>query len=212
MFYWVKTHWIVKKIFSVFVWEIPNNQHKIYLTFDDGPTPEITEWVLDLLKKHNAKATFFCIGKNVENNPDIFQSIINQGHSIGNHTHNHLNGWKTSTSNYIENVKNCFFNNHEKTRLFRAPYGKITPLQSRIIKKLGYKIIMYDVLSADFDASISKTKCLENVLKNIRPGSIVVFHDSQKAFKNLEFVLPKTLDFIARKGWFCDKIDSKNLQ
>ncbi|MEO0060242.1 MAG: Peptidoglycan-N-acetylglucosamine deacetylase [Bacteroidota bacterium] len=208
MFYWIKTHWTIKKIFWSFLWDIPNKQNKIYLTFDDGPTPQITNWVLDLLKKYHAKATFFCVGINVQRHPDIFLNIVNQRHGIGNHTQNHLNGWKNSTKKYVENVTNCILNSHEKTRLFRPPYGKITFWQLKIIRQLGYKIIMWDVLSADFDNSISKEKCLLNVLKNIKPGSIVVFHDSQKAFKNLEFVLPKTLEYIAVKGWICDKIDS----
>ena len=208
MFYWIKTHWTIKKIFWSFWWDIPNKQNKIYLTFDDGPTPQITNWVLDLLKKYHAKATFFCVGTNVQRHPDIFLNIVNQRHGIGNHTQNHLNGWKNSTKKYVENVTNCILNSHEKTRLFRPPYGKITFWQLKIIRQLGYKIIMWDVLSADFDNSISKEKCLLNVLKNIKPGSIVVFHDSQKAFKNLEFVLPKTLEYIAAKGWICDKIDS----
>ena len=219
---WVKTHWVIKKIFSNYVWDIPNAENKVYLTFDDGPTPEITEWTLDLLEKHNAKATFFCIGDNVKKFPEIYQKIISGKHSIGNHTFNHLNGWKTENNIYFENVKQCQDvlnnNNLKQTQeletqnsklktLFRPPYGKIKPSQSKILRKLGYKIIMWDIISYDFDETISKEECLENVLKNVKSGSIIVFHDSQKAFKNLEYALPRTLEFLDEKGFVCDRID-----
>ncbi|MFY8182031.1 MAG: polysaccharide deacetylase family protein [Flavobacterium sp.] len=208
---WVKAHWTIKKLFSNYVWDIPNNENKVYLTFDDGPTPEITEWVLSNLKEYNAKATFFCIGDNVRKYPDIFQKVINEGHSIGNHTFNHLNGWKTNTSDYIKNVKlyeteHCKLNT-EYCKLFRPPYGKIKPSQSKILRKFGYKIIMWDIISYDFDNTISMEKCLENVLKNVKSGSIIVFHDSKKAFTNLEYVLPRTLEFLKKKGFVCEKID-----
>ncbi len=208
---WVKAHWIIKKLFSNYIWNIPNSENKVYLTFDDGPTPEITEWVLSKLKEYNAKATFFCIGDNIRKYPEIIQRVINEGHSIGNHTFNHLNGWKTSTKDYIENVRlyeteHCKLNT-EHCKLFRPPYGKITPTQSKILRKLGYKIIMWDIISYDFDATISKEQCLENVLKNVQSGSIIVFHDSKKAFTNLEYVLPRTLDFLNEKGFFCEKIN-----
>jgi peptidoglycan/xylan/chitin deacetylase (PgdA/CDA1 family) len=208
---WVKAHWIIKKLFSNYVWDIPNNENKVYLTFDDGPTPEITEWTLNQLKEYNAKATFFCIGDNVRKYPEIFQKVINEGHSIGNHTFNHLNGWKTSTSDYIENVKlyeteHCKLNT-EHCKLFRPPYGKIKPSQSKILRKFGYKIIMWDIIPYDFDYIISKEQCLENILKNVKSGSIIVFHDSKKAFTNLEYILPRTLEFLKKKGYVCEKID-----
>jgi len=207
---WIKTHWSIKKLFSNYVWDIPNSENKVYLTFDDGPTPQITEWTLNLLKEYNAKATFFCIGDNIRKYPEIFQKVIADGHSIGNHTYNHLNGWKTSTSGYTENAK-LYESEHcklstEHCQLFRPPYGKIKPSQSKILRKLGYKIIMWDVISYDFDATISKEKCLENVLKNVQSGSIIVFHDSKKAFQNLEYVLPRTLEFLKDKGFVFEKI------
>jgi peptidoglycan/xylan/chitin deacetylase (PgdA/CDA1 family) len=209
MSFWVKTNRIIKWIFPNYVWNIPNDEQKVFLTFDDGPTPEITEWVLEQLKKYNAKATFFCIGNNIEKYPEIFQKTIAEGHAIGNHTFNHLNGWKTSTEVYIENVKLYETQNPKLVtrNLFRPPYGKIKHSQSKILRKLGYKIIMWDVLSRDYDQSISATQCLENVLSNIETGSIIVFHDSVKAEHNLKYVLPKTLEFLKENGFVCDKID-----
>lgn len=208
---WIKTHWLIKKLFSNYIWEIPNSENKIYLTFDDGPTPEITEWTLQQLKKYNAKATFFCIGDNIRKYPEIFKKVIEEGHSIGNHTFNHLNGWNTSKQDYLENAKKCqseIYNLQPAIcTLFRPPYGKIKPSQSRELRKLGYKIIMWDIISYDFDAKISKEKCLENVLTNVKSGSIIVFHDSIKAFPNLEYTLPKVLEILNKKGFVFVKID-----
>ena len=211
-FYWIKTNSLVKKIFSNLVWDVPNTENKIYLTFDDGPIPEITVWVLEELKKHDAKATFFCIGHNIEKHPEIFEKVINEGHSIGNHTFNHLNGWKTSTEEYLKNTFLCEEQILEskicnlKSKIFRPPYGKIKPSQSKKLRRLGYKIIMWDVLSADYDTSISPEKCLENVLQKVSSGSIIVFHDSVKAFPNLEYTLPKALKYWTAKGFVFDTI------
>jgi peptidoglycan/xylan/chitin deacetylase (PgdA/CDA1 family) len=213
-FYWIKTNFFIKKIFPNYIWDLPNTEKKIYLTFDDGPTPEITEWVLGQLKKHQAKATFFCIGNNIEKYPSIFSKIINEGHSIGNHTFNHLNGWKNSTENYLHNIALCkseILNLNSKllnlkSPLFRPPYGKIKTAQSKKLRQLGYKIIMWDVLSADFDQSISPEKCLENVLSNVKTGSIIVFHDSVKALRNLEYALPKSLEILKKRGFEFDVI------
>ncbi|MWB95644.1 polysaccharide deacetylase family protein [Flavobacterium sp. GA093] len=209
-FYWVKTNAFIKRVFSKYCWDIPNNEKKIYLTFDDGPTPEVTNWVLDELKKYEAKATFFCIGKNINSNPELFLKIKSENHSIGNHTFNHLNGWKSGTDDYIKNVTDCAeILKKEKTTtslLFRPPYGRIKKEQSKVLRKLGYKIIMWDVLSADFDRNITPEKCLENVVKNVKSGSVIVFHDSIKASQNLKFALPKTLDFLNKKGFVFDVI------
>jgi peptidoglycan/xylan/chitin deacetylase (PgdA/CDA1 family) len=205
--YWVKTNLFIKKLFSGYVWDIPNTEKKIYLTFDDGPTPEITDWVLRLLKKHGATASFFSIGKNIEENPEIFKRIITDGHSIGNHTQNHLNGWETSTRTYIENFNSCNLSISNigaaatTTKIFRPPYGKIKSSQAKYVKAKGYKIIMWDVLSADFDQNITKEKCLDNVISNMKSGSIIVFHDSIKAFENLKYALPKTLEFIEKNQY-----------
>ncbi|MDR7369249.1 polysaccharide deacetylase family protein [Flavobacterium aquidurense] len=209
-FYWVKTNSFIKTVFSKYCWDIPNNEKKIYLTFDDGPTPEITDWVLSELKKFDAKATFFCIGKNIKTNFSLFKKVITEGHCIGNHTMNHINGWKSQNDEYIENVINCASilaeEKSTETLLFRPPYGKIKKQQSKILRNLGYKIVMWDVLSADFDQSITPEKCLENVTKNVKSGSVIVFHDSIKASQNLKFALPKTLHFLKENGYKFDII------
>lgn len=215
MSFWVKTSFLIKKIFSNYVWDIPNRENKVFLTFDDGPIPGITEWTLEQLKAYNVKATFFCIGDNIEKHPEIFKKIIQDEHVIGNHTFNHLKGWETSLEEYIENTRNCSSliekqearGNKQEIALFRPPYGKIKPSQSRVLRKLGYKIIMWDVLSCDFDQTITPEECLDNVLKNVVSGSIIVFHDSVKAEQNLKYVLPKTLAFLKEKGFVCEKID-----
>ena len=202
------------RIFSNFTWRFISDKKHIHLTFDDGPTPEITNFVLSELKKHQAKATFFCIGKNIEEHPEIFKQVLSDGHSIGNHTHNHLNGWRTSTKNYIKNITNTentfqqFNLSTLQQKLFRPPYGKIKFSQTKELQKLGYKIIFWDVLSADFDQRITKEKCLENVLKNTKNGSIIVFHDSIKASEKLQYVLPKVLDFFSKKGYEFKKIET----
>lgn len=206
--YFTKTPNLIKFFFRNWVWSIPSAEKILYLTFDDGPTPEITSWTLDQLEVFNAKATFFCIGKNAIENPSIFQKIIDQNHVIGNHTNNHLNGFSTPTSTYIENIDfsennlsaNINFKN-QKSKLFRPPYGKLKFSQSKKIRKKGYKIIMWDVLSADFDANISSQKCLENVISHAKNGSIIVFHDSLKAQEKLKFVLPKILGYYTEKGY-----------
>ncbi|AUC86690.1 polysaccharide deacetylase family protein [Polaribacter sp. ALD11] len=198
------------RFFFKYVWRFSLDTKEIYLTFDDGPTPEITDFVLDELKKYEAKATFFCIGKNIVNHPDIFKRIIIEGHAVGNHTQNHLKGWCTKNGSYLENVDLCeetitkFNDATIKQKLFRPPYGKIKKSQAKEILKKGYKIIMWTVLSADFDTSISNEKCLQNVLKNTESGSIIVFHDSVKASEKLKYVLPKVLKKFSEKG-FCFK-------
>ena len=209
----IKVPTIIKKIFYNQIWDIPNNDNKIYLTFDDGPTPEVTQWVLELLEKEKIKATFFCIGNNIEKYPEIFQTKKKKEHSVGNHTFNHLQGWKTTTNKYVENVELCTsiiqqsaINNQQST-IFRPPYGKIKPKQSKLLRKKGFKIIMWDVLSKDYDQTVSPEKCLYNVLKKTVSGSIIVFHDSIKAQKNLEYVLPKAIKLLKNKGFVFDRIN-----
>jgi peptidoglycan-N-acetylglucosamine deacetylase len=224
--YWIKTPAFIKGLFSNHIWDIPNNENKVYLTFDDGPTPEITEWVMDILKKHNIKATFFCIGKNIHNHPEIYLKLIEEGHVVGNHTFDHLNGWKASCEDYIENVLDCDEKldfrtlNLEKSQIenteykikaiFRPPYGKIKQSQSKEIREMGNEIIMWDILSGDFDENISPEKCLQNATRKVTSGSIILFHDSKKAFKNLEYALPKTIEILKGKGFQFDIIKNKN--
>ena len=205
----VKTPKVVPKLFPNYVWRIETEKKELYLTFDDGPTPEITPWVLDTLKTFGAKATFFCIGKNIEEQSDIFQRILAEGHAIGNHTHNHIKGWRTKTPEYIENfllaektIQSEIRNQKsETTKLFRPPYGQIKPQQGTKILELGYKIIMWDVLSFDWDATVSDETCLNNVLSKSKPGSIIVFHDSVKASRNMQYTLPKVLKQFSNQGY-----------
>jgi len=209
-FNWVKTNKWIKTFFNNLVWVIPNSDKKIYLTFDDGPIPEVTEWVLDILKLEGIKATFFCIGDNIKKHPEVYKRILSEDHQIGNHTFNHLNGWKIKKDIYIENFKMCE-NEHSKietqnSKLFRPPYGKILPRQANAIRNLGYKIIMWDVLSFDFNSSTTPEKCLENVISNTEQGSIIVFHDSKKAEKNLKFALQKSIQILKNNGFVFDVI------
>ncbi|WOD42067.1 polysaccharide deacetylase family protein [Hwangdonia lutea] len=205
----VKTPMLVKRMFPNYIWNIPTANKTIYLTFDDGPTPNITNWTLDVLKQHKAKATFFCIGNNIEKHPEIFQHVINDGHAIGNHTHNHVKGWKTKTDDYLKNVseaekviKSHFKNRKSKIEnLFRPPYGQIKPKQGKQLIGLGYKIIMWDVLSFDWDKNVTPIDCLNNVISKTTNGSIIVFHDSVKASKNMQYALPKVLEYFNEKGY-----------
>ena len=202
--YLVRTPWFLKKVYSSYFWNINTQDKIIYLTFDDGPHPTITNFVLDTLKFYNAKATFFCIGKNVDLYPNTYSKIIQQGHSVGNHTQSHLNGWKTLDQDYLNNIEEAALKIDSK--LFRPPYGRITRFQAKLLMHAKYKIIMWDVLSGDFDISLSKEKCSEDVILATQPGSIVVFHDSEKAMPRLEYVLPKMLNFFNNKGYKFDAI------
>ena len=206
--YFVKTPGIIQSVFTSLIWRIANSK-KVYLTFDDGPIPEATIWILDLLKSKNIKATFFCVGENVEKYPEIYSRIISEGHSVGNHTYNHVNAWKTKNAIYSENVEKA--SNVIDSSLFRPPYGKLSP---RLIKELKekYDVVMWDVLSGDFDSNITPLECLSNVKKNAKEGSIIVFHDSIKAIESLKFVLPRVIDFFEDKGIKMDKINMKDGQ
>ncbi|MFV9483947.1 polysaccharide deacetylase family protein [Christiangramia sp. ASW11-125] len=195
---------VLKLLYPKRISRIEDN-NAIFLTFDDGPIPEITPWVLDLLEDYSAKATFFCIGENVEKHPEIFRSILEKKHTVGNHTYNHLNGWKTCKAAYIANTQktqqvfttNKFF---PETKFFRPPYGKIMNAQARELVEQDYKIVMWDVISGDYDLNISAETCYRNVIKNAAAGSTIVFHDSEKAFKKLREVLPRVMSYYAEKG------------
>jgi peptidoglycan-N-acetylglucosamine deacetylase len=208
--YLVRPSYLIKKLYPKATWRMNKSEKKIFLTFDDGPVPEITDWVLNILKEKNIKATFFCVGDNVKKHPELFQRILNDGHSVGNHTQNHLNGWKTSKDDYVENVKLCeeAFQKFPdqppeisgKQNLFRPPYGKLK--QSQLSSLTGnYSIIMWDVLSGDYDTKTSPERCFQNATGYLRNGSIIVFHDSYKAEKNLKYTLPLFIDFAFREDY-----------
>lgn len=203
--YLSKTPRIIQTLLPNYTWYIPTSEKVIFLTFDDGPIPEATPWVLDTLRTYSAKATFFCVGDNVRKHPDIFQKILAEGHAVGNHTFNHIKGWGTNNSDYLENVERCA--QMVSSLLFRPPYGKLKPSQMRQLKSL-YKIVMWDVLSGDFDPGISPEQCLQNVMENIQPGSIVLFHDSLKAETRMRFALPRVLEQLTREGWKFQRLDN----
>ena len=185
------------------VWDFSDSPD-VYLTFDDGPTPEVTPWVLEQLRKYDFKATFFCLGKNVEQHPEIFHQILAEGHAVGNHTYSHQKGWEMKTWRYVEDVD--FADDLIHSNLLRPPYGRIKPVQARVLSE-RYNLVMWSVLSQDYSRLVSPRKCLQNVTKHVTNGSIVLFHDSNKAFRNLRYALPRTLDFLHQKGYRCSKIE-----
>lgn len=213
--YLIKTPFWLKWLYPSYRWNMPQDGRRVYLTFDDGPHETATPFVLDELAKYNAKASFFCIGKNVDAHPRIYERILKEGHAIGNHTQTHRNGWKTRDADYLVDVKHA--QERLDTPLFRPPYGRITRFQAAEVKKIlgpSAQIIMWDVLSADFDEKISGEQCLENVLRHVRPGSIVVMHDSAKAWPRLSYAFPEMLKFFQSGGWVLDALPTdveKNL-
>ena len=200
--YLIKTPFWLRAIYSNCTWKMPAKDKVIYLTFDDGPDPEATPFVLATLKKFNAKATFFCIGNNVLKHPNIYEAVLKDGHRVGNHTYDHLNGWETDNHLYIENIKDAM--NMIESNLFRPPYGRIKKSQIKLLKQadnLPNQIIMWDVLSGDFDLKIDGETCARNVIKNTVPGSIIVFHDSQKAWDRMTIALPIVLEYFSNLGY-----------
>lgn len=193
-------------LYPSLTWRMPTDDKALYLTFDDGPVPGPTEFVLETLHKFNVKATFFCIGENIRKHPEIFKMILNHGQTIGNHTFNHLNGWGTRNDRYLENISLCKsqIDNHvpagyNHKLLFRPPYGRITRNQIRSLPM--YQIIMWDVLSIDYNKNLQSEKCLKNSVAATRPGSIIVFHDSYKAEKNLTYALPRFIEHFLTQGF-----------
>ncbi len=198
MMYWVKTPQFIQNLFPQFTWRIPTHDRALYLTFDDGPIPEVTPWVLEQLKTWKAKGTFFCVGDNIRKYPEVFRQVVDAGHSVGNHTFNHLNGWAADNLTYFRNVRKCAAQVH--TPLFRPPYGKLKPKQAQFLQR-HYRIVMWDVLSGDFDPEVSPEQCFANVVNAAGQGSIIVFHDSLKAISKLQYALPKILQHFTELGY-----------
>jgi peptidoglycan-N-acetylglucosamine deacetylase len=185
------------RLFPSLIWSFPDETDGVFLTFDDGPTKDLTFWVLDQLKRYEAKATFFMLGKNVELNPEVYERVVAEGHKIGNHSYSHLKGWATETGQYVQDID--FANGFLHSNLFRPPYGRIKPSQFKILRK-RYKIIMWDVLSMDYSHRVSPRRVTNNVVNYIHPGAIIVFHDSKKAERSLKYALPRVLEAISQKG------------
>lgn len=203
------TPWWLRLLFPNLTWSLPSHRKVVYLTFDDGPIPEVTPWVLDMLALYGAKATFFCVGENIKRHPSILSDVLSRGHSVGNHTYNHLNGWQTSTEEYIANIERC--QALVPSKLFRPPYGKTT-LKQRLWLLKGYRVVMWDVLSGDFDLGITSEQCWANVLRGIKQGgSVIVFHDSIKAQAHLRYVLPRTLAYLQEQGYVFEAIGGSDV-
>lgn len=196
-----KSPFWLRSLYPKYIWRKPTikDEPSIYLTFDDGPIPELTPWVLEQLAAYQAQATFFCIGDNVGKHPDLFKRLQADGHSVGNHTFNHLKGWQTDTETYIDNAKQC--EAYFETTLFRPPYGRIKKAQAERLSRANYKIIMWDVLAGDWSTKISAEACLKACLQHSGDGTIIVFHDSLKAEEKLRFVLPKFLEHFHNLGY-----------
>lgn len=197
--YFAKTPRLLKPVFSRLTWNIQTDEQEVYLTFDDGPTSELTDEILGILGDYGAKATFFCVGANVEKHPEKYQRIIDQGHRVANHTFNHISGWKVSTEAYVQNTQKAA--SYIDSKLFRPPYGRIKRNQSKALIELGYRIIMWDVLSGDFDSKTSAEQTVSNILKNVSKGSIVVMHDNTKFREKVLYGLPKILQGLKERGY-----------
>lgn len=216
--YTVRPPFFLKWYYHNLIWHKDTTEKVVYLTFDDGPIPNVTDFVLNTLNSFNIKATFFCIGDNISKHPKVFERIKQEGHTVGNHTYNHLKGWKTDDATYLENFWKC--QELTGTNLFRPPYGRIK--KSQISELVGnwqlaagnelktdnreLQIVMWDVLTGDFDLNLSPEKCYQNVIKNVRNGSIIVFHDSLKAWGRLEYALPKAIAFLLKKGYRFERL------
>ena len=196
----------IKRLFPSLIWNFADEDvgKSVFLTFDDGPSPDVTPWVLDLLDEYSAKATFFCLGKNVEQYPDVYNEIIARGHAVGSHSYSHQKGWGMSVGRYVEDYN--FAEAFIQSNLLRPPYGRITPRQAKVLSE-RYKIVMWEIISRDYSRAISRKQCLKNVVKYVRAGSIVVFHDSEKAERNLRYALPRTLQFLKENGYECRRIE-----
>ena len=200
----IKPPQIIRKLFPSFIWNFPDEKDGIFITFDDGPRPEVTPWVLDLLDKYNAKATFFCIGKNVEMFPELFEEVKRRGHAVGNHSYSHVKGWGMHTGDYVRDID--IAGDMIRSNLFRPPYARIGTNQARVLGE-RYKIIMWDIISRDYNQALSGDACARNVIPHLEPGAIIVFHDSIKCSRNLFEALPQVLEAIKAKGLVCKRIE-----
>ncbi len=196
--HFVRPIFILKYIYPEAIWREDKNKNNIYLTFDDGPIPEITPWILDCLKEKNVKATFFCVGENIKKHPEIFKRLLDEGHVVGNHTYNHLRGWNTENKEYFDNINRC--QELTETNLFRPPYGRARKSQMKELAK-DFKIVMWDVLTGDYDQEITPHECYKNCIDKTRNGSIIVFHDNIKAINNVKYALPKSIDYLIEQGY-----------
>jgi peptidoglycan/xylan/chitin deacetylase (PgdA/CDA1 family) len=212
LLHFYKTPDLLKKISKDLIWNVSTNNKEIYITFDDGPIPNLTEYALNVLDEYEAKATFFCVGDNIKKHPHICEKVIKKGHAIGNHTYNHLKGWSTKNSLYLKNIDLCQeyiseFQEAGTTPLFRPPYGQISRNQIKILRK-DYRIIMWDILAYDFAGSHTPSQSLDRILKLTKPGSIVVFHDNYKAEKKLKYMLPRFLKHFKENGFTFKELHS----
>ncbi len=205
MIYWTTANLALRLLYPGWRWNVPTSEKKLYLSFDDGPHETITLFVLEQLAMYNAKASFFCIGKNVRDNIGVYEKILQQGHSIGNHTMHHKNGWKSGDDEYFKDIQEA--SNYIDSRLFRPPYGKLSRFQGNALKGAGWEIVMWSVLSGDFDTRKNPSECWEIVEKNTRPGSIILFHDSEKAWPRLKELLPRTLAYFSGQGYTFEQLN-----
>lgn len=205
--YLITSPWWLRALYPAFTWRMPGDEKVIYLTFDDGPHPQATPFVLEQLKKFDAKASFFCIGKNVVAEPGIYRQVLAEGHAVGNHTYHHYNGWKTEDAVYMEDIRKTM--ELVPSKLFRPPYGRIKRSQAKqlLSPQLSLRTIMWDVLSGDFDTRLQPQACFNNVIKHTRPGSIIVFHDSQKALPRMQYALPRVLEYFSERGYRFERMD-----
>ncbi len=210
MFYFHHTPLFIQKLFPKNIWQKDTTKKVIHLTFDDGPTPEVTDWVIDILAQYHAKATFFCLGKNIVEHPKITQRLLQNSHLIANHSYSHYKGWWTPNTRYVTDIEKAqkliqsIYTKSVNDKLFRPPYGKLGYFQAKILRKKGYRIVLWDILSGDFDTNLVPKKAIAKILKHTKSGSIVVFHDSKKAFENLQIILPKMLSYWSNKGYTFD--------
>ena len=184
--------------FGSVYWRIPVKEKCVYLTFDDGPIPEVTPWVLETLAAYNAKATFFCVGENVSNYPEIYKQILDAGHRTGNHSFHHIKAWNTPKRSYLKDVSMA--NELIDSRLFRPPHGQLTLALIQALRK-NFSIVLWSVLAYDFDQSLTPERCLAILIRYTRPGAIIVFHDSLKAEPRMKYALPKFLEHLHSKGF-----------